>query len=488
MKKISLILITGLLVLGACKKSFLDTEPNSGNLVDAQVRELSQSSPTALLKLADPSIRGIYAFMRQYATWSANHDDFGQKAVDLGLDLTTEDMVQSLHNWFGFDYLMDNREPNYRRTHFLWNFYYKIIYNSNVLLDQIDPNTTNTQLRHIRGQALAMRGYAYHYLVQLFAKTYKGNETGKGVPIYNTAADLSPKGRATIAEVYDQIISDLTTAVTMLQGFARTNKEAVDQKVANGFLARAYLSMERWSDAELAAKSARQGYTLMSAADYRNGFNNIGNVEWMWGSDITAQTTTIVASFFSQIDNTSPGYAGALQLYKLIDKKLYDRIPASDVRKLVFNDPARTIFPTIPAYAQLKFRDPGSWIGDYVYMRSSEMILIEAEAVARQGRDAQAQQILFELAGHRNPTSTISTSTGATLIDEIILQKRIELWGEGRTFLDLKRLNRGVDRTGSNHRADAVLVVPAGDPKFTYKIPQREIDGNINIPVSEQNP
>ena len=188
------------------------------------------------------------------------------------------------------------------------------------------------------------------------------------------------------------------------------------------------------------------------------------------------------------IDNTSPGYAGALQSYILISKKLYDLIPATDVRKAVFNDPAKTLAPTLPAYAQLKFRDPGGFTGDYIYIRVSEMYFIEAEAQARQGNSTGAAQTLFDLVSKRNSSYTLSANTGQALLDEIFLQKRIESWGEGVIFMDIKRLNMGIDRTGSNHVSNAVLVIPAGDPRWTYQIPLNEIQANPNISEGDQNP
>lgn len=484
------LIIFSLLVFAftACNKSFLDRKPSSNILLDEQLQEIGASSPSSLIKVVDPSIKGIYAYMRTFATWSSNHDDFGQKAVDLGLDLMTEDVVQSVDHWFGFDYLLDNRQATYRRTIFMWNFYYKIIYNANLIIGQIDPATTDADLKYIRGQSLAMRGYAYFYLVQLYQNTYKGHESALGVPIY-TETSLEGHARAPVSEVYDRIVADLTEAVDILNGFTRGTPDQVDQHVAEGMLARVYLSMERWADAATMAHQARTGFPLMGNADYQAGFSSVGNPEWMWGTDITSETTTIYASFFSMMDNTSPGYAGALGVYKLISKKLYDQIPATDIRKTVFNDPGTTIDPDLPPYAQLKFIDPsGAFTGDYLYMRASEMYLIEAEALARQTQDDMAADVLFELVSKRDPAYVKSSNTGQALIDEIILQKRIELWGEGITFLDMKRLKEGLDRTGSNHRPDAVLVFPPEDKVFTYKLPQRELDNNPNIPASDQNP
>ena len=487
MKKVWFIVILFLSVT-SCKKDFLDTQPSGNTITSSQVSRLAAASPAALQKLEDASVKGIYAFMRQSATYTTSHDDFGQKAVDFGLDLMTEDMIMATDSWFIYDYIYDDRNAAYRRPTFIWNFYYKIIYNANLILEQIDPATTNAELKGIRGQALALRAFSYFYLVRLFQNTYKGNESAKGVPIYTSTASLEGKPRAPVSEVYEQITSDLEEAVSFLQGWTRTSKEAIDQSVAYGLQAQVYLTMERWAEAEAAARNARNGYQLMSATDYKAGFNNIGNPEWMWGADINTQSTTIYPSFFSMIDNTSPGYAGALQAYILVSKKLYDQIPATDVRKMVFNDPARTLSPNLPAYAQIKFRDPGGFTGDYLYMRVADMYLIEAEAQARQGNNNGAAQTLFALLSKRDPSYTLSGNTGAALLNEIWLQRRIELWGEGQVFFDIRRLKLGIDRTGSNHRADATLVIPANDPRFVYQIPQRELQANPNITEADQNP
>jgi hypothetical protein len=121
-------------------------------------------------------------------------------------------------------------------------------------------------------------------------------------------------------------------------------------------------------------------------------------------------------------------------------------------------------------------------------MRSAEMYLIEAEARARQGQTAAAQAALFTLNKARNPDYVQSTSTGQTLIDEIMFSRRIELWGEGFRFTDLKRLNLPLNRNGiSNHLAALISVydIPVGDVRWEFLFPQDEINAN---PAIVQNP
>ena len=94
--------------------------------------------------------------------------------------------------------------------------------------------------------------------------------------------------------------------------------------------------------------------------------------------------------------------------------------------------------------------------------------------------DAAAQQYLYDLNKTRDDGYQKSTKTGADLLEEIYTYRRIELWGEGHRFLDLKRLNRGLDRNGANHvpAVASVMEVPAGDIRCKFAIPQDEIDAN----------
>ena len=113
---------------------------------------------------------------------------------------------------------------------------------------------------------------------------------------------------------------------------------------------------------------------------------------------------------------------------------------------------------------------------------------MEAEALARTGNAEGARQVLFELAKNRDPNYVLSTNSGEALIQEILTQRRIELWGEGFRFYDLKRLNIPLDRNGANHLASLAVQfnVPAGDIKWQFLIPQGEIDRTLGVVV--QNP
>lgn len=436
-----------------------------------------QSAPLA----GEAALSGMYTFMFDQKEISARDDWFGFHSIFLSTDLIGQDMVQVLHHWFGWDYRIDNRSANYSRTRNNWNFLYRIISTANGIIEVADINSETPQIRASSGQAHAMRAFAYHYLVRLYQQTYKGNESNLGVPLY-LDGDREGKPRATVQEVYNQMVSDLTKAITALDGFNRANKTIINKNVAQGILARVYLDMENWSDAADMAMKAREGYPLMTGSQYLKGFGSINNPEWIWASDMTVESfpDSKYQSFVSHIATTTAGYTGIIGAYKAIDKSLYDQMSNSDKRKSAYFD----------NYNNNKFIDPnGDFTMDLVYMRSAEMYLIEAEAKARMGA-SDAAQILFDIVSTRDPNYVLSSSTGDTLVDEIWLQRRIELWGEGFSWFDLKRLNKGITRVyvGTNHRPDTQFDKPAGDQKtFVYQIPISEFESNPNIPESQQN-
>jgi hypothetical protein len=127
-------------------------------------------------------------------------------------------------------------------------------------------------------------------------------------------------------------------------------------------------------------------------------------------------------------------------------------------------------------------------------MRASEMYLIAAEALARQGQTGPAQTALQAVIGPRNPAYVAANFSGQALLDEILLQRRIELWGEGFALMDIKRLGQGLNRpTGpGNHGAPSLdpVVYTTGpeDPRFIMRIPARELDNNTAMTAADQNP
>jgi starch-binding outer membrane protein, SusD/RagB family len=480
-----------LLAATSCKKDYLDTTPTG-----AEPEELIYEKYSAV----QATLAGLYQEMYTFNVGGGSHSDYGQKSVDLMNDLMGNDMVvhSQGYGWYNttYQYTHWGLATTASASDYVWYRYYDMIKQANKLIKLV-PGTkdaTAVQKESVRGQALAMRGYLYFNLINNYQQTYKGNENKPGVPVY-TSDTTGGKPRGTVQEVYNRIIADLTEAETLLAGKTRINKSQIDLSVVQGIRARVALIMEDWATAATYANKARQGYTLMTSAQYTatSAFSSVANPEWMWGSIIPADQATIYASFFSHMDIRTGGYA-ALGQQKKITKALYDQIPVGDVRKTIFTVPPGTT--SDPGYNQKKHQVPtsGSWAADYLYMRIAEMYLIEAEAMARQGQDAPARTLLTTLVATRYPAYNIAALSGAALINEILLQRRIELWGEGFSLMDIKRTKQGLSRPsgagnhGSPNFNPSVYTTNPEDARMIMRIPQRELDNNAAMSPADQNP
>lgn len=475
MKKIIYTFIgISLLSVASCSKDFMDKEPES-YISD------KQASTSAAAGMG--TLRGILAGLRSHGiTGYGGHEDYGHKSMLSISELMGNDMVMNNLTWNGFYYNFTGRVTNSSRTHMPWFTYYIQIKNANIIINLVDVNTASQEAIQIRAQALALRGYFHLMLARFYAPTYLGNETALSIPI-NTG-EVS-KVRNTNQEVYNQIVNDLTEAIGYLDGYVRSTRELIDKQVAQAFLAEAYLEMGRYAEAATTAKEAREGYALLTESEWKNGFYNINQAETMWGADINSELTSFYANFFSHFDNTNVGYAEGGNI--AVDKRLYDAMADTDYRKSMIISAGGGTFEGVnyPAYTSLKFRDltESKTEGDYIYLRSSLMYYIESEALARSGNEPQAQQVLHEITSARDSGYVRSTKTGQELIDEIILQKRIEMWGEGYAFFDLKRLGKDVvrDYSGSNHATFGKVNFTAGSANFLLQIPEAEVNANPSI-------
>ena len=230
------------------------------------------------------------------------------------------------------------------------------------------------------------------------------------------------------------------------------------------------------------------------------GFSDVTAANWMWGQDVTIETTTALGSFFGQVDIHTYSYAAAGDT-KGIDSKLYDEIAAKgwDARVAWFRagDAAFAYCPDgkfySPKYKNITALDKvdRDWLCDNVFMRVESAYLIAAEAAWSNGDNAIAAQYLQQLCDERVITGQesayntwVSTLTSTDAVKEAIIYNwRVEMWGEGYSMQMLRRLQK--QRTlGTNHlsRSEAVLDItsPAGE-QFQCEIPTSEIRYNPNI-------
>ncbi|MEZ7499187.1 RagB/SusD family nutrient uptake outer membrane protein [Flavobacterium sp. Arc3] len=447
----------------SCSEEFLD-EPAPTDTVSPEVVYGSREGVEAF-------ISGI---MRRFRGQYDSTDSAGLNSMFYARSLKGNDIIQS-STWFRDDYANQNREPTYRRTRFTWNYCFYMINQANSLIAGVEASGLSVaDKKELSAYGYALRGFFYHQLVLEFCPTYSLDKTFPAPPIYTESAS-SGKAMSTVDEVYKLIVSDLTKAVDGLTA-DRLGKSYINKNVAQGILAQVYQVMGNWQGAADAANAAYGGNVaaVLNAANYRAGFDDISNVEWIWGSaQSTDQSNYYWNAPASMADHFTTSYSATY-----INRDFVSLFSATDVRAYFVKKSALiTDLNDYRYWITRKFTF--TFAGDNAIMRTPEMILIEAEAKARiAGKETEAHNLLYLLQKNRDVNAVKSTNTGSALIDEILVERRKELYAEvGVEWFDAKRLQRAITRTG-NHRVGTSANLTKNDKKFYLKIPQAEIDAN----------
>lgn len=466
--------------LTACKKDFLETKPT----------EVVSTAP------ADVRLNGLYLMTYQkYTGGTSGHTDFGQKNVDICTDMLCGDMALLATNYGQYRDIANlkaTQQPSDNYNYIPWRYYYRLIYEANKSIAELSSPKNNSE-KYTLAQFRALRGYAYFYLMQIFTTKYEPDSRTNSIPLYTTA-DITGKPRVKQSEVYAQIISDLEFAVTNLTGFTRSKKGMIDKYVAEGLLTYVYAAMgDNQKVAQLAQDIVNNsGYPLTTREQIfydtttkkGGGFNDVETKSWMWGVDLITENSFDLISWWGMIDIYTYSYAWVGD-GKAVDDKLYAQIRTNDIRKKQFDE------ELLPSN---KFFAPDRVIGgqrkistDYIYMRVDEFYLLAAEALAKLGQDAQAKTIYKKLLKLRYPEATAATDiayvdalTNAQLQDDIYLNTRIELWGEGKSYFAMKRNHKTIER-GSNHVEEKNTTFSYDNPRLTFAIPQNESINNLNL-------
>jgi len=431
----------------------------------------------------------------------------------------------------------------------LWYHRYNIIGSANAVINRIAEGDipVDGRLNEIAGQAYTYRVYGYLSLIQHYAKGYLIGtpSSDPGVPLlFASEAPFNSAPRSTVQEIYDQMELDIDTAISFFEEATPRPTGSADAKsqlnidVAYGIKARIALSKGDWATAATAAARARQDYPIMGESDWKSGFNTTLLPEVIWGSNVITTETTFFRSYFYLISNTFNG-SQVRNNPKLVDQRLYDQIPDSDYRQDVFlaNAPntntsasngnggfANNTNPLYPTkeefdaavaiikseygltsghnthpYMHVKFRqqNPGSIDpDDIIYMRSSEMYLIEAEAKTMMNDIAGAQAALSPLGEARDSEYDATVfATQTDLLEHIKFQRGVELYGEGFLYTDKIRWDEGIDHEANGGSGASQTLYqdgyqqgkPSINDAWIFKIPQAEIDANPNLGPGDQN-
>ncbi|PWJ38579.1 RagB/SusD family nutrient uptake outer membrane protein [Sediminitomix flava] len=467
MKKLKYILSSLLLVgLLSCSDEFLERQP-SDSLPDDKVFDSYVTARAALV--------GAYDQMSVYS--------FEGLFLPIMSDIIGEDMmINSVNNWNWFVavYQMEVL-PNYTFADSPWWVAYKLIYDTNMIIRNASniPDATPDQIDDLIGQARALRAYTYLKLVEVYAPAYAQNPQAPSVLLVEDIREIEEEDlpRASLDLVYDLIVDDLEQAIDLLD--ESDDKGFYDKRAARAILARAYLNMGMWEEALEMATLAVEGISLMSQSELMSGF-------------MTRNAETIFSIAYTQNDNniylTIPSFYWPVAGYSSMraNDEFVKLFSSQDVRSGHFYkdnliDPDRTML--------LKFGH-NQIVGnaERIVIRGAEMYLIIAECEAELGNYANAQEALFKVQNRADLTLQQSNAEGQALIDEILLERRKELFGEGFRWNDIKRRQLPFTRKGDHWVKFDFSAQDDDYYRLTFPIPQSEIDANNTLSGSDQNP
>lgn len=469
-----------------CKSDYLDTIPTE-----------SIGEATVFNSLNDVyiALNGIH---RQMVSQESGRQALGgEPGFMMCRDAQADDMTWSTNTWMT-SYLRwtTNMNPNHTDNAAFWRIYYQWILNANKILNNLDnvPMTDQALYNQIKGEALCFRAWAHFNLVQLYAGRYaagSGN-TQAGIP-YRLIANADPLERGTVEGVYTQIDTDLAEACSLLEGLSIDLLTHYSDMVAWGLRARVALAKQDYANAATyAAKSIElaengHGRKLMSGNELYCGFSKITDEtkEAMYAARTLDDQTVYFYSYYAYMSWNFNATA-IRQGVKCINADLYDTMSDSDLR-LEWWDPTGEMSVPASSYVKAKYQNrkfraqtTANAVGDVAFMRLAEMYLTQAEALARAGNTAQAQEVFTTFQVTRDPEYKGSSSN---LITDIMNSRRVELWAEGFRFYDLKRLNEPIKR-GSNFNVVFCTFLEKGvdEQGWIWEIPLAETDYNPLCP------
>lgn len=496
--------------------SCIDETYPTGSVTEEQIQGSSTASENLLM--------GIPAYMNT-AMSTSRHWMYGYGALIYIRDVETADFLRQNSNYDQFSYFARNQYQgrDYIFAQYLWNFQYYCVNKCNTFLQTVKEDGATADQLAYRSAAFAFRAMFYLDIAREYEflandKTSNVNTDGNDVsgltaPIVdeNTTEEGSRNNpRATREKMAEFILSDLQKAEAHIADLSVSSHTLPHLDCVYGLYARYYMWLENYAKAEeYAAKaiaaSSTAPLTQTEGLDVATGCNDI--TKWMWGSQYTKEAlpNNLINWVSFSSNETAFGYAGGGGVTTEINSNLYDKIGNNDWRKLWWKAPEGSTLDgkntycdaelgeNLPEYASLKFRPAQgntksytvACISAYPLMRVEEMFFIEAEAAAQQGKLDEAKQIVTNFMKiYRDPTYSVpsNVTTKEDLVDEIVLQKRIELWGEGQSFFDIKRLNMAVVRSGANYTTSAEIFNTTTRPAWmNWVIVKTEEDGNAGI-------
>lgn len=465
MKKQNYLYIAAVMAVSAfssCKKDFLTQNPEANVTgqnfyqTEAQIKDAVNGAYNALLSMGSNSPVGgrvgdgdahsaggywIFGEMRSdNTTFQYNPTNRGQEQA-----------------WFVDKFIIGS---TYEPVRNYWRQNYRAIFRNNDVLDRIDAVTMEaTKKNQYTGEMKFLRGFHYFNLVQQFG----------GVPLRLKATgspeEAKSEGRATVDQVYTQIIADLKDAASKLPAkYTGADVGRATEGAARTLLAKVYMTQKKWSEAltEL-RKVETHGYSLQNS--YADIFSptNKNNPESIFELQYFGTRNDLSSNFiyqFAPIDSRNKvipdatlANAGGGNGFNIPTPDLLDAYEAGDLRKHAsigtltyqpFGAPTVTV-PFVKKY-NWGIVVPGHTNVNFIVLRYADVLLMIAECLNETGNTGEALTYLNRVHAHsRTGLLPVAAAGQAQLRDLIMKERQIELAFENHRWYDLLRTGKAVE-------------------------------------------
>lgn len=486
--------------LSSCVNDWLDVAPSDGTDADAA---LTSSSDLAAART------GMYKALKGN---SSLVDYYGQQFFVYG-DVHAGDDYQ-YNNLGGSNRASFYYDMNYQTaseftsstssSNVAWKSPYIVIGRANRIIAAAeggalsDAAEAKATIDQYAAEAKVLRALAHFDLVRIYGKPYTEDQGASlGVPLVTEVLESNAKpARSTVAEVYAQVVKDLTEAISSNALATETEPGYVSVWGAKAILSRVYLNMGDYANALSVAediiKSKKSGAALWTRDQYFKAWDasTPNESEFLFRLNVAGSTDSNDLNGIGNLQQRE-GYKEMVATKKFVDMLTSD---PEDVRNEMFlpATAAKEVatYGTNKVYLN-KLRGQGGNLRNVTIVpiiRLSEVYLTAAECAFRNNDKTKAVEYLNDLVKNRTTTEASLATVDNITLERILIERRKELIGEGQRYFDALRNNETITRYTSEADKGWHKTLSKDAQSFNrdyFKaiaaIPQAEINANPNI-------
>lgn len=480
--------------LSSCVNDWLDVAPSDGTDADAALTSSSDldAARTGMYK----ALKGNSSFVDYYGQQFFVYGD-----VHAGDDYQYNNIGGSNRASFYYD-MNYQTASEFNTSTVSWQSPYVVIGRANRIIAAAeggklsDAVEAKAKIEQYAAESKVLRALAHFDLVRIYGKPYTEDQGASlGVPLVTGVLESNAKpARSTVAEVYTQVVKDLTEAINSNALATETKPGYVSVWGAKAILSRVYLNMGDYANALSVAEDIikNSGAALWTRDQYFNAWDasTPNESEFLFRLNVAGSDDNNDLNGIGNLQQRD-GYKEMVATKKFVDMLTSD---PKDVRNNMFL-PAKAekeviVYGTNKVFLN-KLRGQGGNLRNVTIVpiiRLSEVYLTAAECAFRNNDKTKAVEYLNDLVKNRTTTEASLATVDNITLDRILIERRKELIGEGQRYFDALRNNETITRYTSEADKGWHKTLSKEAQSFNrdyFKaiaaIPQAEINANPNI-------